>query len=313
MKKLSLLLIFFVSVLILNAQSDTTIIYNGNKIIITEDQDNVTVFVEKIQPDSTLFDLNPPYIIDEYSQDLFPEDSLNKPKDSYLFGNRFFTPDFTEKVHKNFKRRKYRAHVTGFFIGFSNLATQDLQIGNVADAALKLNSYELGWTMFHKDFRLSKRSRNYGLILSAGLGFRYNHLNADNNSSFIPINGYVTQVQAPDSVKFNKSHLSVWYLNIPVVLEWQKKRGCSNFFIQAGVEGGIKLSGRSKSSYSPEDDIVVMEKRSKLDINPLTLDAKLQVGFNNISIYARYGLINFYRTGRGATVIPVSAGINLHF
>ena len=43
------------------------------------------------------------------------------------------------------------------------------------------------------------------------------------------------------------------------------------------------------------------------------LDAKIQIGFDDISIYAKYGVIQFFRNGRGANVIPVSAGVNLHF
>ncbi len=285
MKKFSLLLIALISFWFVNAQSDTT---------------------------SSTMDTIPPYIVDEYLDDPFPNDSINKD-DKDFFGDKYFTPDFKEKMKRNFKRRHYKAHITGFYFGFSNLATQDLQIGNSTNAELKLNSYEIGWTMFSKDFRLSKRSRNYGLILSTGLGFRYHEYNADKNTHFAPINNYVTQLQAPVGVKYTESYLSVWYMNIPVVLEWQKKRGNSSFFIQAGAEAGVKLSGRSKFNYSPEEDFVISQNIDKIDINPLTLDAKFQIGFNDVSLYVRYGLINFFRSNRGTPVIPVAAGINLHF
>lgn len=313
MKKFSLLLIALVSVWFVNAQSDTTIMYNDNKIVITEDGGEVSVYVEKIVPDSTVVDSIPPYIVDEYLEDPFPDDTITDSEDDNFFGNKYFTPDFKERVQRNFKRRHYKAHVTGIYLGFSNLATQNLQIGNVTNAVLKLNSYEMGWTMFSKDFRLSKRSRNYGVILSAGLGFRYHEYYADNNTHFKPINNYLTQLPAPVGVKYTESYLSVWYMNVPVVLEWQKKRGESSFFIQVGAEAGVKLSGRSKFIYSPEEDVVISQNIDKIDINPLTLDAKFQIGFNDVSLYVRYGLIDFFRTNRGATVIPVSAGINLHF
>lgn len=283
MKKFSLLLIALVLVCFVKAQSDTTVV-----------------------------DSIPPYIVDEYLEDPFPGDTIDK-NDNDFFGDKYFTPDFKEKMKRNFKRRHYKAHVTGFYMGFSNLATQDLQIGSVNNAVLKLNSYEIGWTMFSKDFRLSKRSRNFGLILSTGLGFRYHEYFADNNTFFKPVNNYITQLPAPTDVKFTESYLSVWYMNIPVVLEWQKKKGNSSFFIQAGAEVGVKLSGRSKFIYSPEEDVVISQNIDKIDINPLTLDAKFQIGFNDVSLYVRYGLINFFRANRGATVIPVSAGINLHF
>lgn len=134
------------------------------------------------------------------------------------------------------------------------------------------------------------------------------------NTAFRQVNGQTIQTNAPIGIQYTESFLSVWYLHVPLVLEWQKKSRHSNFYVQIGAEGALKISGKSKIIYNPDDDREIYETIGKnLNINPLMVDAKLQVGFNNVSLYAKYGVITFFRNNRGAHVIPVSAGINLHF
>lgn len=98
MKKITLFLISCFIVMVSYSQSDTTIIFNGNKIVITQDNENVSVFVEKIEPginvpDSTSTDSIPPYIVDEYVEDPFYNDSIEEPDYDYNFGDRFLNPD----------------------------------------------------------------------------------------------------------------------------------------------------------------------------------------------------------------------------
>jgi len=319
MKKISLLFTLCFSFLVTFAQNDTTVIFNGNKIVITRDNDNVSVFVERIEPgknlnDSLSIDTVPPYIVDEYLDDPFNNDTIKEPNDDYNFGDRFFNPDFSERIQRNLRRKQYDSHISGFFFGFSNLSSRDLHIGSVPGAVLKYSSYEIGWTIFNKDIKLTKPCRNYAILFVAGLGFRYNQYNADLNTAFRQIGGMTVQTNAPIGIDYTKSYLSAWYIHMPVVLEWQKKKGPTSFFIQAGVEAAVKLSGKSKIKYYPDDDREMVENIDKnLNINPFTIDAKLQIGINSISIYAKYGLLTFFRTDRGAYVIPVSVGFNLHF
>ncbi len=319
MKKITLLLISCFIVMMTYSQSDTTIIFNGNKIVITQDNENVSVFVEKIEPginapDSTITDSIPPYIVDEYVEDPFYNDSIEEPDYDYNFGDRFLNPDFSERIQRNLRRKQYEAHISGFFLGFSNLSSRDLQIGSVPGAVLKFSSYEIGWTMFSKDVKLSKPSKDYAFLFGVGLGFRYNQYNADLNTAFRPISNTTIQTSAPMGIEYTESYLSVWYFHVPVVLEWQKKKGPTSFYVQAGVEAAVKISGRSKILYNPDDNREMYEVIGKnMNINPFTVDAKLQIGLNSVSFYAKYGIVSFFRQNRGADVIPVALGFNLHF
>ena len=50
-----------------------------------------------------------------------------------------------------------------------------------------------------------------------------------------------------------------------------------------------------------------------MNVNPLTADAKVEIGFYDFALYARYGLIELFRRHRGPEVIPVAAGVIWHF
>ena len=50
-----------------------------------------------------------------------------------------------------------------------------------------------------------------------------------------------------------------------------------------------------------------------MNVNPLTADAKVEIGFNSFGLYARYELIDLFKINRGQEVIPVAAGVIWHF
>ena len=212
------------------------------------------------------------------------------------------------------KRHKYHAHGSGLFAGFSNLSTRSLtEIGAVNEAEIKFSSYEIGVTLFGMDVQLCKK---YGWLFFAGLGFKVQQYNADLNYAFVmnSITNRTEQVR-PDNLFYNKSRLVQWYMHIPLMFEYQKKLAKkSNFFVQAGVELGLKLSSKSTVVYRNDRDKRVKQLMGRgMNVNPLTVDAKVEIGFNSFALYARYGFIELFRHNRGPEVIPVAAGVVWHF
>jgi len=210
-------------------------------------------------------------------------------------------------------KRKFHVHGSGFFAGFSNLSTRSLsEIGTVKNAELKLSSYEIGLTLFGMDAQLS---RKYGWLFFAGLGFRVQQYNADRNYAFVEEDYITIQVRPEDGIYYSKSRLVQWYLHAPIMFEYQKKVSKkSHFFVQAGVELGLKLSSRSSVVYRDDRNKKIREKLGRgMNINPLTVDAKVELGFNSFALYGRYGLIELFRKNRGPEVIPVAAGVIWHF
>ncbi|MCL2436340.1 MAG: PorT family protein [Lentimicrobiaceae bacterium] len=210
-------------------------------------------------------------------------------------------------------KKRYRVHGSGLFAGFSNLSTRTLsEIGTVKDAELKLSSFEIGLTLFGVGVQLHKK---YGWLFFAGLGFKVQQYNADRNYAFVKQDYRTIQVQPENGIFYSKSRLVQWYLHMPIMFEYQKKLPKrSNFFVQAGVELGLKLSSKSSVMYRDERDKRIRQTMGRgMNVNPLTADAKVELGFNNLALYGRYGLIELFRKGRGPEVIPVAAGVIWHF
>jgi hypothetical protein len=139
--------------------------------------------------------------------------------------------------------------------------------------------------------------------------------NADRNYGFVE-QDYVTFQRQPDlGILYSKSKLVQWYLHVPIMFEYQKKLAkSSNFFVQAGAELGLKLSNKSSVMYRDDRNKKVKEKLGRgMNVNPLTADIKVEIGFNHFALYARYGLIELFRKDRGPEVIPVAAGVVWHF
>jgi hypothetical protein len=293
MKKTTIL--FILTAFAVNAfcQNDTTFYFKNNEIKVTEHNGDVQI---SIKPDS-----------------LSAEDKLFKGNYS-AENDQSVVPVFCfSKFVKHKGENSFYAHGIGLFAGFSNLALRDLlKIGIVSNAELKLSSYEIGFTVFDVHARLSKQ---YGWLVYTGLGFKVQQYNTDRNYAFVVDNDITIQKHPETGILYSKSRLVQWYMYMPIMFEYQKKiTKKSHFFIQAGVELGLKLSSKSSVVYRNDHDKKIREKLGRgMNVNPLTVDAKVEIGFNDLALYARYGLIDLFRKNRGPEVVPVAAGVIWHF
>lgn len=295
MKRAILLSVLVVLYTTLFSQKDTTFYFQGNEINITSNSNNeINVRVHNSKMDSSetmLF------------EGTYNDTSSKEVNTSYAFSK------FIKKTKVSLD-----PHTSGIYAGFSNLASRDLSIGNVKDAVLKYNSYEIGWTMFSVNIPLSNK---YGWFFFIGAGFRVQQYNSDNNTAFRLDNNLNTcQIAAPTDIYYSTSKLTMWYFNVPLIFEYQKEITSSpNFYIQAGLDCGIKLTSKSKVKYCVTDDNKETKEfiGSNMNVNPITVDARVEIGFGDLGVYARYGLINTFRSNRGANVIPVAVGAIWHF
>lgn len=282
-----------VILLALNAksQTDTTFYFENNKIEVKKQEGELKIQVINDQIDSAeivLFEGN-------YGDDFSSEVGFN-----FTF----------EKLQKKKNYKKLFPHWSGLSWGFSSLASRELDIANVENAALGFSSYELE---FHFGTFVVPMSRKYRVMFFTGIGLRFHRYNADYNTAFRIVDNYVLQIAAPENIFYKTSKLTAWYITVPAMIEWQKKAGKRHFYIQGGLEGGLRFFSRSKIKYI-EDGRKTKEKiGKKMNMNPVTLDAIIGFGYGPIGIYARYGLVSLFRAGRGPAVVPVAVGIQWNF
>jgi hypothetical protein len=239
-------------------------------------------------------------------------DTLQSGDDARPAGNDDIMPSFTfSQFTKVSKAGRYTVHGSGIFAGFSNLATRNLNIAEVDGAVLKYNSYEVGWTIVGMDIRLSK---THGWLFFSGLGVRVQQYNSDLNTVFKIVDDVTVQVPAPAGIVYSTSKLTQWYMHVPIMFEYQTKLPKTNFFAQLGFECGVKLSSKSKTMYRNDNENKTKGKAgTEMNVNPLAVDVKAEIGFGKQALYVRYGLVNLFRKGRGAEVVPVAAGVIFHF
>jgi uncharacterized protein YbaR (Trm112 family) len=177
------------------------------------------------------------------------------------------------------------------------------------------------------------KAKTIGLITGAGLSFNdYRfanpvYLDASQNE----LAGYYI-VNA--SVK--KSKLSVYYADIPLILEFQTKNIERNrrFFFGFGVIANVRLRSHTKiyfteanKVYSLKDPVTgmlpdnyrtpdrdnrnIVKNVNSFELNPFKIDATVRFGYRSISLYATYALTPMFQAGKGPDLRQWSAGITL--
>jgi hypothetical protein len=302
MKKTVILLIFMAFAVNAFCQNDTTFYYKNNQIRISERDGEMQISIksDSLSAEEKLF--RGEYEV-RNTQKGKPYSGEHEARINPVFCFSQF----------NYNSRKFWIHGSGLFAGFSNLATWDLtDIGTAEDARLKSSSFEVGLTMVGFDAQLS---RKYGWLFFAGLGFKVQQYNADQNYAFVEENNITIQKHPDLERLYKRSRLVQWYLHAPVMLEYQvvSPRG-SVFFVQGGIELGLKLSSKSSVVFRDDRDKKIRQTLGKgMNVNPLTVDVKAEIGFDDFALYARYGLIELFRKDRGPEVYPVAAGVIWHF
>lgn len=291
MKKMTFLTSILCMIAFAKAQNDTVIHFGNNKVYLQQENGETKVRVTNSSTDSAealLF------------EGIYDDSSSKETTTSFGFS----------KLIKTKKTQYFYPHSNNLFFGFSSLADRNLNIADVNNAELKYSSFEWGWTVFSFELYPTKAKRS-GFLFHSGLGFRMHQYNAENNTAFRLVNNYTTQVVAPDSIFYATSKLTNWYIHVPVMIEWQIPFQQTNFYIQTGLECGIKLTSKSKVMYYLDNKKTKEKIGSDLNVNPITLDAKVALGFGNYGVYARYGILREFRKGKGPDVYPVAFGFVL--
>jgi hypothetical protein len=165
-------------------------------------------------------------------------------------------------------------------------------------------SYQFGLNLFEKDFHLYK---NY-INLVTGFGFNFNHYAFANNISLIPDSSYLWA--STDSLRYKKNKLNVSYVRAPLMLEINtSKNPRKNFHIAGGVEFAYRIHAVTKQRFDINDTHNRIKQRDDFNLEPFNMSLMARVGYNNVTVYASYGLNRLFKKNAGPQVYPVGVGI----
>lgn len=165
-------------------------------------------------------------------------------------------------------------------------------------------SYQFGLNLFEKDFHLYK---NY-INLVTGFGFNFNHYAFANNITLIPDSSYLWA--STDSVKYGKNKLNVSFVRAPLMIEINtSKNPKKNFHIAGGVEFAYRIHAVTKQRFDLNDKHYRIKQRDDFNLEPFNMNLMARVGYNNVTVYATYGLNRLFKKDQGPQVYPVGLGI----
>jgi hypothetical protein len=307
MKNLFLLLIILTFLMPAQAQQDTTKVKVLSKKIIEVNEDasgktEVTLLDGKIN------------ILDNSGNDTTSIRIGRRNIEIVEEGGR--TDVSIHRIEKDENERGWRrgkhfdGHWSGFELGFNGLANKDYSLYPPTDADFmeldQPKSMEVNLNFLEYNILLNDNS--IGLV--TGMGFSMNNYRFDNDLTIAKgTNGNVEPRYATEEEKMEKSKLTVSYLTVPLLLEFQiPVNGRSNrLFISAGLIGGINLGSHTKIKYDDSKE----KERGSFNINPFKCSATVRAGLKDLSLYASYGLTPLFKEDKGPELFPFSIGISL--
>ena len=211
---------------------------------------------------------------------------------------------------KSKKDYRMEPHWAGLGWGFANISNDQYQINNINGVSLKSeSSREFFFNIAEKILPVFKNN----LGLTSGFGFNWKTYYLDTNQYFAEVNGITALYNAPDDVNYIYSRLRMLYLTVPLLLEWQPDFGKrKNFFLSAGVVGGVNTMASFKARYKDGGSTVYLKEKG-LNAAPVTLDYMAQIGYGSWSVYAKYSPFSIFQSQKGPAIRSVSIGTTFHF
>ncbi|MFZ4455040.1 MAG: hypothetical protein ACOYOT_02340 [Bacteroidales bacterium] len=284
------------------ASDTTTIRYNDKLVKIEENKDQIKVKIldAKRPNDTTAYK--------QLYEGIF-SDGKSYETWSVMESMGIKLPNFGKNKSKRHEHSySMDPHYSGFGIGFANLIDQNDKRSTLIP--LKADETTEWFINFIEHSYSIYRNR---LALVTGFGINWRTYNLIGDYHLIDINGVTNRVPSPNGEHYNISRLKVTRLTMPLLIEWQP-RWIRNSFLSGGVEAGIKTYSSYRVKYTTaQGDKVDKIEAHGLNTNPLSLDVMAKAGIDNISIFAKYGLIGVFSTDKGYDVRPVSIGIMLNF
>lgn len=209
--------------------------------------------------------------------------------------------------------KKFKPHWAGFGMGLNNYMTSDFST-NLPDTAeyLEVNtnkSYEFVFNIAQLGVPIVKH--RIGLV--TGVGFKWNNYKFNNPQvKLLSRTDTASYLQYEiDTVKnYQKSKLTVSYLTIPLMLEFQIPIQKDPLYLSAGVEAGLKLGSHTKMKTTSGSKT---KDKSDFHVSPYTLALSARLGYGSFGIYGNYSLQTLFKDEKGPELYPFTVGVTLNF
>lgn len=231
---------------------------------------------------------------------------------NYLIIGEDEDDDYNEKISKKDSisnwNEKFK-HWNGIEFGVNGLMDYKNSINLPASASfLELDyakSIQFGLNLYEKDFHIVK---NYVNIVT-GFGFDFNTYAFQNS---VTLNGDTTYLSATidSTINYKKNILNVTYLKVPLMLEFNtSKNPKKNLHIGIGAEIAYRIYSVTKQKYDADDKHYKIKQKDDFNLEPFRYSAVARIGFNDVTVFANYGLNRLFKKDKGPQVYPFTVGV----
>ena len=215
----------------------------------------------------------------------------------------------------NYWDEKFEGHWSGIEFGFNGLANADYSMYPTSEShfldndLFRSNVLNLNILQYSKGIQQTRN--NIGIVTGLGLNFQSYHLD-DNTTISIDENRRVH----PSAIYYDssqKSKLSITYLEVPLLLEFQipVKNNANRLYFSAGVTGAKKLESHSKMKYHKNGKREKLKSPGDYSINDYKVALSFRVGYRWANLFASYDIVPLFEDRRGPVLYPVSFGLKL--
>jgi len=241
-------------------------------------------------------------------------DIKTKSKDTTYFmlgKQKIIIVEGSEKNNKkeSKKKSKFNGHWGGFELGVNSYFNPKngtsmpqeynfLKLNQAKSVAVNLNLWE-------QNFNLYKNK----VGLTTGLGLTFNNYRLDKNVLLVGDSLKISGIKDSE-FSYVKSKLSINYLTLPLILEYQtnNKSNKHSFHIGGGVEGGLRIGSHNKIVYNNGGKQKI-KNNDDFHLNPFKLDATARLGWGSINLFGKYSLSRLFNNGEGYELYPFTAGM----
>ena len=220
--------------------------------------------------------------------------TVNEPQSSIQYNGSSYNMIFSWR-----KKKRLNPHWTGFGMGFMNYSDKKIPYGK-----LKMSTSH-NFTVNLFDFHRQIGKTNW--LFVSGIGAEWSRYHFDENAAITKKDGITFFEPAPEGINYKSTKLLAYYITIPLLLEYQ----ISNFHISGGAVGFIKYYSKSQVKYYIDDNKHVKNMGRDLNIRPIDMKLRFQVGIDDISIYAYYSPFSMFEKDKGPKLKTYTIGIML--
>jgi len=206
--------------------------------------------------------------------------------------------------------KKFKPHWSCFAMGINSYVTPDFSM-SLPDTAeyMRVNtniSYEVTLNVAQLGIPIVKH--RIGLV--TGVGLKWNNYKFKNTQVRLKADGSELYYEIDTTDSYSKSKLTVSYLTVPLLLEFQIPHEEDPIYFSAGIEGGLKLGSHTKMKTNGGTKT---KDKSDFHVSPFTATATARFGYGSFGIYGSYNLTPLFIKGEGPELYPFAMGVTINF